>query len=139
MSRAIVLSTFLVVSQLMLSQAGSRPSSPANDVPVISADVGPCSADFTVTSTNSKPIYKAKITVAIKHGFGGWHRTNLEIYTNVDGKARVEGLPAKNKVPLSFDVSYEGRGTSTVVDTTENCHGSFTAVVSDKAVADEKQ
>lgn len=109
-----------------------------NDVPVINGDVGPCTADFTVTNTNSKPLYKAKITVAIKHGFGGFRRTSLEIYTNVDGKARFEGLPAKSKAPLSFDVSYEGRATSVVVDTEAKCEGSYTAMVTDKVVEPDK-
>lgn len=110
-----------------------------NDIPVISGDLGSCSADFTVTTTNSKPIYKAKVTVELRSGFGGFHRTSLEIYTNVDGKARVEGLPSKSKKALSFDVSYEGRGTSVVVDTAQKCQGSYMAMVTDKVVATEPQ
>lgn len=123
----------MILSQFALSQTKSQQA--ANEVPVISGDVGPCSADFTVTNTSSKPLYKAKIAVEIKHGFAGWHRTNLEIYTNIDGKARVEGLPETNKRPLSFGVSYEGRSTSLVVDTAEKCHGTYTAMVTDKVVA----
>lgn len=130
---------FLVcLCALTLATAQESPKPEPSEVPVIDGDIGACSADFTVTNTNSKPLYKAKITVKIKHGFGGFRRMNLEIYTNIDGKARVKGLPSKGKAPLSFDVSYEGRATTVVVDTEEKCDGTYTAMVTDKVVEPEK-
>lgn len=105
-----------------------------NPVPVISGDLGECTADFTVTGTKLKPIYNAKLEVELRYGFGGFHRTNLEIYTNVDGKARVEGLPEQSKHPLTFTVSYEGRKTVVLVDPEQQCHGSYKAIVTDKPV-----
>ena len=105
-----------------------------NPVPVISGDLGGCTAEFTVTGTKLKPIYKAKVEVELRYGFGGFHRTSLEISTNVDGKARVEGLPERIKRPLSFTVSYEGRKTIVMVDPEAKCHGSYNAIVTDKPV-----
>jgi hypothetical protein len=105
-----------------------------NPVPVISGDLGDCTADFTVTGTKYHPIYNAKLEVEIRYGFGGFRRTTLEIYTNVDGKARVEGLPASSKRPLAFTASFEGRKTVVIVDPEQNCHGTYKAVVTDRPV-----
>jgi hypothetical protein len=126
-----------LVPALLLSLAAAAQDSKQkseSEVPVISGDLGSCSADFTVTSTRMKPIYKAKLAVEIRYGFGGFRKTELEIYTNVDGKARVEGLPEKSKRPLSFTATYEGRATAVVVDPAQKCHGTYSAVLSDKVV-----
>src|SRR5882762_9942515 len=87
---------------VMIPAFSQEKPTPENFVPVISGDLGGCSAEFTVTGTKLKPIYKAKLEVELRYGFGGFHRTSLEIYTNVDGKARVEGLPERSKRPLAF-------------------------------------
>jgi hypothetical protein len=107
---------------------------PENPIPVISGDLGGCTADFTVTGTKMKPIYGAKLEVELRYGFGGFHRTSLEIYTNVDGKARVEGLPERSKRPLAFTASYQGRKTVVIVDPEEKCHGAYPAIVTDQPV-----
>jgi hypothetical protein len=128
-------SLVLLLACLTMIPAYSRESpKPENQVPVISGDLGGCSAEFTVTGTKLKPIYKAKLEVELRYGFGGFHRTTLEIYTNVDGKARVEGLPERSKRPLAFTVSYEGRKTVVLVDPEEKCHGSYEAIVTDRPV-----
>src|SRR4051812_21939005 len=106
----------------------------ANPIPVISGDLGGCTADFTVTGTQLHPIYGAKLEVEIRYGFGGFRRTSLEIYTNVDGKARVEGLPERSKNPLSFTASFEGRKTVVMVDPEQKCHGAYQAIVTDRPV-----
>ncbi|HET9696400.1 MAG TPA: hypothetical protein VFP40_06000 [Terriglobales bacterium] len=103
-------------------------------VPVISADMGQCSADITVMSTKRKPLYKAKIETLIKYGFGGFHRLTLELYTDVDGRARFEGLPERPRQPLAFEVTYEGRSTTVIVHPVQKCHGSYEAIVTDKPV-----
>src|SRR3954462_1904052 len=76
---------------------------PSTDVPVISADIGQCTADFRVVDVNQNPIYSARIALDIKRGFVGMRRTSLEIFTNFDGKARFTGLPNYSKHPLNFD------------------------------------
>ena len=113
------------------AKASTQPASP---VPVISGDLGDCSADFTVTGTKYHPLYNAKLSVEIRYGFAGVRRTTLEIYTNYEGRARVEGLPASAKKPLAFTASFEGRKTVVIVDPEQNCHGSYQAIVTDRPV-----
>jgi len=106
-----------------------------NKVPVISGDLGDCSADLRVTDVKDKPVYNAKIALEIKYGFAGLHKSGLEIYTNVDGKARFEGLPLKSRGPLAFTATYEGRSTTVMVEPRDNCHGSYTAILPNKPLA----
>jgi len=107
-----------------------------NPVPVISGDLGSCTADFTVTGTKLKPIYNAKLEVELRYGFAGLRRTTLEIYTNVDGKARITGLPNTNKRPLAFTASYKGRKTVVIVNVEEKCNGAYNAIVTDEPVSE---
>lgn len=138
--------SILVLASSMLSAGQAAPQNDApkqapkavSPIPVISGDLGECSADFTVTGTKFHPLYNAKLAVEIRYGFGGFRRTTLEIYTNVDGRARVEGLPASSKRPLAFTASYEGRKTVVIVDPEQNCHGSYKAVVTDRPVKTEE-
>ena len=84
------------------------------EVPSIDAGLGPCTVDFTVTDSQRKPIYNAKISVRIKYGFLGLRRIDLEIGTNSNGKARFTGLPeAAKKPPLEFVTRYR-KWTDTV-------------------------
>lgn len=93
---------------------------PKPDLAVISARLGPCSADFTVTDAEAKPIYAAVVHVRIRYGFLGVKRMDLEVGTNSDGKARVEGLPEKGK-PLVYDVSKDGKKTTVEQNVAANC------------------
>jgi len=124
---------------LTLALATSQASSTANPVPVISGDLGECTADFTVTGTKFHPLYNAKLEVEIRYGFVFNDTATTEIYTNVDGKARVEGLPASSKRPLAFTASYEGRKTVVIVDPEQKCHGSYKAIVTDRPVKSDQQ
>jgi hypothetical protein len=101
-------------------------------VPSISGDAGECSAEITVTDSAFRPVYDAKIAVQIKHGFAGLHRTDLEVSTNSDGKARVDGLPDRVRRPFDFNVTYKGRNTTVIVDPEQRCNGSYSAVLPDK-------
>jgi hypothetical protein len=130
---AFLLGCLLVVSAVAEDKPKSDAKTP-NPIPVISGDLGECTADFTVTGTKLHPIYGAKLEVEIRYGFAGFRRTNLEIYTNVDGKARVEGLPERSKNPLSFTASFEGRKTVVIVDPEQKCHGDYQAIVTDRPV-----
>jgi hypothetical protein len=102
----------------------------AVDVPVVSADLGPCTADFTVWDSAKKPLYNAKVHVKIAYGFMSKRSQDLTIGTNSDGKARIEGIPDRlKKKPLEFQVS-SGSQTKTVTQDPEvNCHASFDAVL----------
>jgi hypothetical protein len=95
-------------------------------VPVISGDLGPCSADFKVFDSNHKPAYDAKVHVTISYGLMNKRKTDLEIGTNSDGKARVEGLPDRlKKPPLVFKVRSGDQTKSVRQDPATDCHASF--------------
>ena len=127
-------SLFVFVLLFALPAVGQKQPKidPSSDVPVISADLGQCTADFRVVDVNMKPIYSARIALEIKHGFVGMRRVNLEIFTNSDGRARFTGLPNYSKRPLNFDISSGERKTGVFMDPDHKCQANFTAVVPDK-------
>jgi hypothetical protein len=102
MSRVHVLYGFLLfVSVLCVAQASSNQqpasqdsASAAQKVPVIDGAAGSCSLELTVTA-DSKPVYAATVRVHIAYGFGGLRKLDLEASTNVDGKVKFIGIPAK--------------------------------------------
>ena len=65
-------------------------------MPVVKAESGPCTADFVVSDAAGKGIYDAKVQIQIKYRFGGFHRIDATVGTNVDGEARIEGLPEQD-------------------------------------------
>ncbi len=85
---------------LFASQA-QQPAQPAQseDVPVTDAQSGPCSIELTVTGTDTKPVYAARIDYHTAYGFMGTHKLDMTVYTNSQGKARFAGIPAKVKQP----------------------------------------
>ncbi|MBZ5546012.1 MAG: hypothetical protein LAO07_20480 [Acidobacteriia bacterium] len=99
------------------------------DVPVVKADVGPCSADFTVTNGENKPIFDAKIQARLRYGFMSKRKTDVEVGTNSDGKARVEGLPDKAKKPLEFRVRHGAFLKVVTQDPGTDCHANFPVVL----------
>ena len=101
----------------------------AADVPVVKGDLGPCSADFTVTDSASKPLYNARIHVRIVHGFMNKRKSDLEIGTDSDGKARIEGLPDKVKENLEFKIRHGEKTKSVMHDPANDCHASFTVLL----------
>lgn len=90
-------------------------------VPVVSAGLGPCSADFTVKNGQNKPIYGATISVTFRYGFLNLHKESLEAPTNSDGKARFEGLPNFVKNNLAFRLHYQGRQKTVLDDPSVTC------------------
>jgi hypothetical protein len=106
------------------------PRARAVDVPMASAGLGPCTADFVVTDSSNKPLYNAKVHVALVHGFLNKRKQDLEVGTNSDGKARFEGLPDKlKKKPLEFQVRFGAQTKSVTQDPETNCHASFNVVL----------
>jgi hypothetical protein len=83
-----------------------------------------------VTDSTGKPIYNAKILVTISYGFMGKRKTDLEIGTNSDGKARFEGLPDRlKKPPMEFKVWTADQGKTVTNDPAVNCHPSFSVAM----------
>jgi hypothetical protein len=58
--------------------------------------------EFTAKDSTGAPLYNAKVRVHIATGFLGVKKTDLEVGSNVDGKAKFTGLPDKTKFPLEF-------------------------------------
>lgn len=96
-----------------------------HDIPSISGDAGGCSALFTVHDGSKKPIYNAKIDVTIHYGFMNLRKTELEVATNGDGKARVTGLPNFPKKPLEFVVKSGTASRVITDDPSTDCEATF--------------
>src|SRR5579863_1858337 len=97
-----------------------------HSIPAVDAGVGQCAADFTITDTDNRPIYAAKVKVHISYGFAGARKLDLEVGTNVDGKARFTTLPDRLKHGLFFEASQGERTGSAFDDVNKTCQAQFT-------------
>lgn len=102
-------------------------------VPVIDGGIGPCTADFTITDATGKPLYDAKINVHIAYGFANAHKLDLEVGTNVDGKARFTGLPDKIKHGIYFYALQGELQGEAFDDPASNCKAVFGLALRKKA------
>lgn len=109
-----------------------------NPIPSISADMGNCSVLFTALTSDNKPIPDAKIQVRISYGFLGAHRLDLEVGTNVDGKARFEGLSGNLKRALFFRASKDKLRGTAAFDPAKTCAGEHTIVMTPARDNDEE-
>jgi hypothetical protein len=113
-----------MILALLLTPALAQTPDPKS-IPVIDGGLGPCTADFTITDTDNRPVYLAKIKVHIAYGFMSARKLDLEVSTNVDGKARFTGLPDRTKRGLFFDAD-EGERTGTAFDDpSKTCQAQF--------------
>lgn len=124
------LNAMLAVVTLVVFAAVTGPlATAAADVPVVKGELGPCSADFSVTDSANQPLYDAKIQVTVRYGFMGKRKSDLEIGTNSEGKARFEGLPSKVKKPLEFKTRH-GQYTQTVMHNPAiDCQARFAVIL----------
>jgi hypothetical protein len=123
----IVLPFLFLTGSILQAQSSSAPN--PNTVPVIDGGIGPCTADFTINDNSEKPIYDATIQVHISYGLFGAHKLDLQVGTNVNGKARFTGLPSKTKQGLFFQASKSGRSGSAFDDTAKTCQAQFTVAL----------
>lgn len=87
------------------------------------AAVGPCTLELTAVA-DGKPAYAATVKVHIAYRFGGFHKLDLEASTNVDGKVRFIGLPARvRRPPLEFEASKGTWAGTLTYDPEAECHG----------------
>ena len=115
----------VVVLGAMLMSAQQKPP----EVPKVDAGAGACWVDFSVTQ-HQKPVYNAKIHAQVRYGIA--HKTDVEVGTNYEGKARISGLPQKvRKPPLTFDVRKGNAITAIPHDPATNCHASYDVVLPD--------
>ena len=110
---------------LILAATSLAQTPDPKSIPVIDGGIGPCTADFTITDTDNKPVYLAKIKVHIAYGFMSAHKLDLEVSTNVDGKARFTGLPDRVKRGLFFEASEGDRTGNAFDDPTQTCQAQF--------------
>ena len=110
---------------LVLVRLGGAFAADSPEVPVVDAGLGSCRADFLVKDSAGKPIFNTKVSLTIKYGFLNKRKTQVEVGTNSDGKARVTGLPNLPKKPLEFFIK-SGTVSTTVTDDPEtNCNAVF--------------
>ncbi|HZS27698.1 MAG TPA: hypothetical protein VFB76_10745 [Candidatus Angelobacter sp.] len=99
----------IFISLLLCAAQPQQPAQPAQssqDVPVTDAQSGSCSIELTVSGTDTKPVYAARIDYHTAYGFMGTHKLDMTVYTNAQGMARFTGIPAKvRKPPIEFHAS----------------------------------
>jgi hypothetical protein len=106
------------------------------EVPNVDAGAGACWVDFSVTD-HRKPVYNAKIHAQVRYGIA--HKTDVEVGTNYEGKARISGLPQKvRKPPLTFDVRKDNAISAVTHDPATNCHASYDVALPDLVLPPSK-
>jgi hypothetical protein len=100
-------STFLtaVFCCLLILLSGASSTATETDIPVIDAEVGPCAVTFTVTGPDNTPVYNARISVVVRHGFMGMRRLTLDVGTDTTGKALIIGLPESPRDRFEFEIT----------------------------------
>jgi hypothetical protein len=134
--RQTFVAIFALLPVLLVSSLAPIPARAADDsktIATVDAGLGSCTADFTINDDAGKPVYAANIRVHITYGFGGFHKFDLQVGTNADGKARFIGLPEHSKQGLFFRAT-EGDREGTAFDNPENtCKAQFTVVLRRKS------
>jgi len=117
--------TWMVATIVLALALAPAQSTNPQEVPVLKANLGgDCSADFIVRGADGQPAYNATIHVRVRYGFMSVKRSDLEIGTNADGKARIEGLPSKAK-PLAYEVTKDKTKAALEQNVADNCHATF--------------
>ena len=118
--RHVILALLLLV--YIHAFPAQNPNDPAHQVPVVNAGLGDCAVEFHVTDGQLKPLYGAQISVHMRYGFAGFHKMDLQVSTNVDGRGRFEGLTERARMPLEFNLEAPQRQPNGVaVDLREKC------------------
>jgi hypothetical protein len=111
------------------AQKNATEQAEANAVPVLDGGIGPCSADITVNDANGAPVYAATVKVHIAYGFMNARKLDLQLGTNVDGKARFTGLPDRIKHGFYFHASQADRSGEAFDDPNNTCKAQFAITV----------
>jgi hypothetical protein len=115
----------LLVLVLLTAFLGQQPAGqPKPEVPALKAGLGTCAADFVVKDGDGKPVYQATIHSKIRYGALSVKRMDVEVSTNDEGKARIEGLPSKAK-PIVYDIEKAGVKTTAQQDVATGCLASL--------------
>ena len=125
--RNLSLPILILLSLLAYCPRSASAQSTAGAVPstMISADLGPCSAQITVTGSDSKPIYGAKMAARIQYGMLGVKKLDLEAYTGSDGQVRITNLPESLKKPVYIHITKGEFGEVAEFNPNVRCHATF--------------
>ena len=77
-----------------------------------------------VSDGNGKAVYLATIHARIRYGAFSVKRMDVEVSTNDQGKARIEGLPSKAK-PIVYDIEKDGTKATAQQDVATGCLASL--------------
>lgn len=131
-------STVVVIAFLVFAPVFAGDSAPATvnrtpgqPIPVIDAEAGPCSVEFTVTDIAGRGLYAARIKVHIEYGLFGLRQLDLEVATNADGMARFEALPESTDGALFFRASKGPMRGFAFYSPDEECTGKHTIVLTE--------
>jgi hypothetical protein len=120
-TRLMLIAAIALAGLVLAQQPEGRPP----DIAVLKANLGgDCSADFTVVDADGKPVYAAAIHVRVRYGLWNIKRADLEIGTNSDGRARIEGLPTKARL-LAYDIEKEGKKAMVEQNVSNMCRANF--------------
>ena len=122
--------TFAIAAQ---SQQPAQPQQP-DDIPVTDGTSGPCSIEFSVTGSDGKPVYTARIDVHLAYGAFGAHKLDMGVYTNAQGKAKFTGIPAKVKrPPIEFNAKKDDLVGLATMDPATECQAKHDIVMDKKS------
>ena len=102
----------------------ATPQATTPELPVLDAKLGGCTADFMVKNAAGAPVSLALIHVQVRYGPLNVKRMDLEVGTNVEGKARVTGLPDKAR-RMTWDITKDDKKTVADQDVEKTCQGKF--------------
>ena len=121
--RSPLLATFAFFCLIVLAP---RPGSAQSTVPAeISADLGPCSAQITVTGTDAKPVYAAKITARVLYGPFSVKKLDLSAFTGADGQLTITHLPEIRKKTITIYIRNDVDEQAVDFTPDSGCHSSF--------------
>jgi hypothetical protein len=115
-----------IVAQAQQPSQAQKP----DDIPVTDGTSGPCSIEFSVTDSDGKPVYAARIDVHMAYGAFGAHKLDMGVYTNAQGKARFTGIPARvRKPPLEFSAKKDDLVGAATMDPATECQAKHDIVM----------
>jgi hypothetical protein len=111
------------------TQQPAQPQKP-DDIPVTDGTSGPCSIEFSVTDSDGKPVYAARIDVHLAYGAFGAHKLDMGVYTNAQGKAKFTGIPAQvRKPPVEFSAKKDDLVGVATMDPATECQAKHDIVM----------
>ena len=123
---ALLLLSLLVFSPRPgVAQSGEAAVAPTQ----ISAELGACSALITVTGTDSKPVYNAKVSTRIRYGVMGVKKLDIETFTSASGQVKITNLPEVPKKPVFIYISKDDKLEIVEFKPDVHCRATFDVVL----------